>query len=66
MAVLLARVVMKAISKMAFRGLYNYLGLKFYSYSAMCKSLGDMQPTKRYTSRMRFKPILGVKVSFLA
>ncbi|VDL68861.1 unnamed protein product [Nippostrongylus brasiliensis] len=27
----------------------------------MCADLGQLQPTKRYTNRMRFKPIPGAK-----
>ncbi|KAK5978388.1 M-Ras [Trichostrongylus colubriformis] len=32
----------------------------------MCRDLGDLQPTKRYTNRMRFKPIPGAKHNQMA
>ncbi|VDK78717.1 unnamed protein product [Cylicostephanus goldi] len=63
--ILTSRVVLKPIAKLFIKGIYGLLDLKYYSYSQMCKELGGMQPTKRYTNRMRFKPIPGAKASFL-
>ncbi|KAK6044318.1 hypothetical protein COOONC_18177, partial [Cooperia oncophora] len=59
--ILSCRVVLKFIAKLLIKGLYTVLDLKHYSYSEMCRDLGDLQPTKRYTNRMRFKPIPGAK-----
>ncbi|XGW14099.1 hypothetical protein V3C99_000417, partial [Haemonchus contortus] len=61
MMVLSCRMVLKFIAKPMVQGLYGAFELKYYSYSEMCRDLGDLQPTKRYTNRMRFKPILGAK-----
>ncbi|CAI4230510.1 unnamed protein product [Auanema sp. JU1783] len=59
---LIARILIKTITKFVVTQTYKYLGLRFYSYTGMCKSMGDLQPTKRYTNRMRFSPIPGHKV----
>ncbi|PIO73185.1 hypothetical protein TELCIR_04855 [Teladorsagia circumcincta] len=59
--ILSCRVVLKFIAKLLVKGMYTVLDLKYYSYSEMCRDLGDLQPTKRYTNRMRFKPIPGAK-----
>lgn len=61
-AILSCRVVLKFVSKLLIKGLYSLLDLKHYSYSEMCRDLGPLQPTKRYTNRMRFKAIPGAKV----
>lgn len=63
-AIVVMRVVVKTIAKVVMTAFYDLLDLEYYSYSAMCKSLGDLQPTKRFTPRMRFKPITGQKVYF--
>uniref|UniRef100_A0A1I7XCP3 AcidPPc domain-containing protein n=1 Tax=Heterorhabditis bacteriophora TaxID=37862 RepID=A0A1I7XCP3_HETBA len=60
--VLIVRTVVKMTSRLFFTYLYTYLDLKFYSYSVMCNKLNDLQPTKRFTNRMRFKPIPGEKI----
>ncbi|KAL6725844.1 hypothetical protein Aduo_007872 [Ancylostoma duodenale] len=60
--ILTCRVLLKPVAKLIITGFYNLLDLKYYSYSQMCKDLGGLQPTKRYTNRMRFKPIPGMKV----
>lgn len=63
--ILTCRVLLKPLAKLVVTGFYNLLDLKYYSYSQMCKDLGNLQPTKRYTNRMRFKPIPGMKVGYL-
>ncbi|CAD6192966.1 unnamed protein product [Caenorhabditis auriculariae] len=62
-ALLATRLVLKPITKKLVTTLYDHLSLRYYSYSEYCKILGDqLQPTKRYTQRLRFKPIPGEKV----
>ncbi|VDM73278.1 unnamed protein product [Strongylus vulgaris] len=60
--ILSCRMILKPVAKLFVKIVYSMLDLKSYSYSQMCKDIGGMQPTKRYTNRMRFKPILGAKV----
>ncbi|WKY02754.1 hypothetical protein Q1695_016208 [Nippostrongylus brasiliensis] len=59
--IVVCRVVLKLITKQTVKAVYRWFDMRHYSYTEMCADLGQLQPTKRYTNRMRFKPIPGAK-----